>query len=90
MGQAIPTPNFVDGYAPAVLRSGGSAFVGPLPDGSAYDFAKTLYQILDEERRKGPAVLAELLRQRRLGYLKTGDPTFLAYVIYGDTHTRLY
>lgn len=92
VGQSRLMANFVDGWAPAVLESGASGYIGalwPLGDRGAANFAVRFYQALDRQLQKGAANVAELLRKTRRRFLQNGDPTFLAYVFYGDPHLRL-
>ncbi len=92
IGQTRLTANFTDGWAPAVLESGASGYVSalwPLSDKGAADFAVRFYQALDKKLKKGTADIAALLRETRRQFLQNGDPTFLAYIFYGDPHLRL-
>jgi hypothetical protein len=92
VGQAKHSGNFVDGWAPAVLDAGASGYIGalwPVNDQIAAQFAVHFYQLLQEQMRVGPAdVSATLERTRREIYQTTGNPTALAYVLYGDTNLR--
>lgn len=87
VGQSHNVANFVDGWAPAVLETGASGYIGglwPLGDASAADFAVRFYEILDEKLKDGPVNVADLLRETRKNFTENGDPTFLAYIYYGD------
>lgn len=86
LGQASHVANFVDGWAPAVLESGASGYIGglwPLSDQGAAAFAVRFYQLLSQNLAQGSANVADILRQTRAQVYETGDPTFLAYVYYG-------
>jgi len=87
IGQSHNVANFVDGWAPAILESGASGYVGglwPLSDASAAEFAVNFYQRLDTQLQNGAVNIADLLRKTRQRFSENGDPTFLAYVYYGD------
>lgn len=87
VGQSHNVANFVDGWAPAVLETGASGYIGglwPLGDASAADFAVRFYEILDDKLKDGPVNVADLLRETRKNFTENGDPTFLAYIYYGD------
>lgn len=87
LGQAHRVANMVDGWAPAVLEKGASGYIGalwPLGDKGAADFAIRFYQVVDKNLKKNPVNIAEVLRDTRKLFLETGDPTYLAYVFYGD------
>ncbi len=93
IGQTQRVANFVNGWAPAVLDAGASGYVGalwPINDRGAYEFAARFYEILAAELKRGPISVAEVLRQTRANFLKNGDPTFLAYVYYGDPNLTFY
>ncbi|HEX9000850.1 MAG TPA: CsgG/HfaB family protein [Blastocatellia bacterium] len=93
IGQAQRVANFVNGWAPALLEAGASGYIGalwPINDRGAYDFAKTFYGILDAELKRGPVTIAEVLRRTRQTFLNNSDPTFLAYVYYGDPNLTFY
>jgi CHAT domain len=92
VGQAKHTGNFVDGWAPAVLDAGASGYIGalfPVNDQVAAKFSVLFYQLLQQQMQAGPADVSEILeRTRRQIYQSTGNPTALAYVLYGDTNLR--
>ena len=79
---------FIDGWAQALLETGASGFIGglwPLGDRGAAEFARRFYAELKRAQDAGrPAEVAELVRRARGQFTATGDPTFLAYVFYGD------
>ena len=87
IGQGDKVANFVDGWAPAVLESGASGYIDglwPLGDHGAAEFAKEFYRRFKEQLDQGGAQIVEILRQTRRRFYDNGDPTFLAYVYYGD------
>jgi len=89
VGQAQKVAGFVEGWAPAALDAGASGYVGglwPLSDRGASDFAKRFYRKVESKARKGPVCVAEALKETRRAFRDTGDPTYLAYVYYGDPH----
>ena len=92
VGQAKHTGNFVDGWAPAVLDAGASGYIGalfPVNDRVAAKFSVHFYELLQQQMQTGPAdVSATLARTRREIYKSTGNPTALAYVLYGDTNLK--
>jgi hypothetical protein len=93
IGQTQRVANFVNGWAPAVLDAGASGYVGalwPINDRGAYEFARKFYEILGEKLDLGSVSVAEALRETRRTFLKNGDPTFLAYVYYGDPNLTFY
>ncbi|WP_176133151.1 CHAT domain-containing protein [Hymenobacter sp. CRA2] len=69
------------GWADTFLRRGAAAFVGSLwevRDKSAAQFAEAFYQALADGKNLG-----EAMRQARQA-LRPGDPTYLAYTLYGN------
>lgn len=93
VGQANRLVNFVDGWAPTVLDNGGSGFIGglwPLSDTGAAAFATSFYQGLNDAiKTDGSGVVSKLLKDARQEFFKSGDPTFLGYVFYGDVNLSL-
>jgi hypothetical protein len=92
VGQAHHMANFVDGWAPTVLESGASGYIGglwPLGDRGACEFAKYFYTQFAEELQAGAVTIADVLRDTRKQFYENGDPTFLGYVYYGDPDFRL-
>ncbi|UOR00220.1 CHAT domain-containing protein (plasmid) [Hymenobacter sp. 5317J-9] len=74
------------GWADTFLKRGAAAFVGSLwevRDQSAAAFAHAFYQALKEGRNLGNA-----LRAARAA-LDPGDPTYLAYALYGNPRATL-
>jgi tetratricopeptide (TPR) repeat protein len=93
IGQAQRVANFVDGWAPAVLEKGASGYIGalwPISDRGAAEFATRFYALLDAELRSGYSSVGEVLRKTRKLYLENGDPSFLAYVYYGDPELAFF
>lgn len=87
LGGAGRVAGFVEGWAPAVLDAGASGYIGglwPLGDRGAAMFARRFYDELDPAFRGDPVVVSEVLRRARRSFYETADPTFLAYVFYGD------
>jgi hypothetical protein len=92
VGQVTRVANFVDGWAPAVLETGASGYVGalwPLGDRPSANFAIHFYETLAQRATKGPVPVADVLRETRGMFLKENDPTYLAYVYYGDPNLEL-
>lgn len=83
----------VAGWAPAVLDGGAGGYIGglwPLQDGPASAFAKHFYADLNAERGRAQRIaVADALRRARRLFYDTGDPTYLAYVFYGDVNLEL-
>lgn len=94
VGQSQQVVNFVDGWAPAVLRAGASGYIGalwPVNDKVAAEFAARFYQGMEKDLATGPARVSDVLTETRLEIFKeTGDPTALAYVFYGDPNLAFY
>jgi hypothetical protein len=87
LGQ-VPSYNQLDGWADKFLRAGAAAFIGSLwdvSDGMAREFAQELYQRLAGGDPMGTAVMAA----RRAAAAQPGDPTWLAYAVYGDPQARV-
>ena len=87
LGQ-VPSYNKLDGWADKFLRAGAAAFIGSLwevPDGMAREFAQELYRRLAAGDPLGTAVMAA----RRAVAAEPGDPTWLAYAVYGDPQARI-
>ena len=91
LGQAAHVLNFVDGWAPAVLEAGAGGYIGglwPLSDKGASEFAQEFYDLIKTDR-DATVTIADLLRQTRAHFFEGGDPTYLAYVYYGDPNFTL-
>jgi nucleoid DNA-binding protein len=84
---ASPRYSRLDGWAEAFLGAGAAAFAGSLwevRDGTAREFAEALYTSLKDEMSLGKAVM-----EARRAAAKAGDPTWLAYSVYGDANARI-
>ena len=82
------TYNGLDGWAEAFMQAGAGAFVGSLwavTDGAAREFAQEFYHQLREGLLLGEAVTAA----RGSAASQPGDPTWLAYTVYGDPRARV-
>jgi CHAT domain len=92
-GQETQIASFIDGWAGAILESGASGFIGglwPLSDSGAMVFSKEFYKTLWDRVGAGePASVASLVELARRKFAETGDPTFMAYVFYGDARLRV-
>jgi hypothetical protein len=88
VGEVQEFINEVEGWAPALLDSGASGYIGalwPISDRVAAQFASDFYGGIAAGLHIGTVDVAELLAATRLSvYQKTNDPTALAYVLYGD------
>lgn len=94
-GQSHWTVNFADGWAPELLRSGASGYIGaiwPVNDTVAAQVAVRFYQAVSEglisENFKGqPIYVGEALRRAKAEiFNSTHNPSALAYIYYGDPH----
>jgi CHAT domain-containing protein len=85
VGQATQAVGALDGWAPALLDSGASGYLGalwPVSDTVAGSFAENFYKALSENT---DTPLAEVVRQaRQQTYDETHNPTALSYVLYAD------
>lgn len=75
------------GWANRLISCGASMFIGPLwsvADSSALIFASSFYQGLFSGQ-----TLAAATQQARLAAKQAGDPTYLAYSVYGHPNARL-
>jgi hypothetical protein len=85
----IPSYNQLDGWAESFMRAGAGAFIGTLwevSDGAAREFAQELYrQLVADGDPLGQAVMTA----RRAIAAQPGDPTWLAYAVYGDPRARI-
>jgi molecular chaperone DnaK len=84
----VPSYNKLDGWAEKFLRAGAAAFIGSLwdvSDGMAREFAQELYRRLAAGEPLGSAVMAG----RRAVAAEPGDPTWLAYAVYGDPQAKI-
>jgi hypothetical protein len=82
-GGFAPSYNHLDGWAAKFLDAGAAAFIGSLwavVDDTAREFAGEIYGHLRSGRTLGEAVT----EARKAAASKPGDPTWLAYSVYGD------
>jgi CHAT domain-containing protein len=80
---ASPSYHQLDGWARKFLEAGAAVFIGSLwavRDSTACDFASELYSHL----RAGAALGDAAIRARQAVAGTPGDPTWLAYQVYGD------
>jgi CHAT domain-containing protein len=85
---ASPSYHQLDGWASKFLDAGAAAFIGSLwavRDTTARDFAAELYGQL----RTGAALGEAVMRARGAAAGEPGDPTWLAYAVYGDPRAAL-
>jgi TPR repeat protein len=91
VGQARQAVGALDGWAPALLDTGASGYLGalwPVSDQVAGVFAANFYRILLEN---ASAPVAEVVRQtRQRTFDDTHDPTALAYVLYADPFLEVH
>ena len=77
----------IGGWANRLISGGAGLFVGPLwsvGDRSALTFANAFYQSLFSGQ-----TVATATQQARLAARQVGDPTYLAYSVYGHPNARL-
>jgi CHAT domain-containing protein len=77
------TYNRLDGWAAKFLEAGAGAFIGSLwavSDDAAREFTGEFYRLLQAGSPLGLAVM----QARRAAAGQSGDPTWLAYSVYGD------
>lgn len=82
------TYNRLDGWASKFLEAGAAAFIGSLwavSDRTAREFAGELYGQL----RRGAALGEAVMRARQAAASAPGDPTWLAYTVYGDPRATI-
>jgi hypothetical protein len=85
---AAATYNGLDSWAEAFMAAGAGVFVGSLwavSDGVAREFSEEFYHQLKGGLNLGQAVTAA----RRCAARQAGDPTWLAYTVYGDPRATL-
>jgi pimeloyl-ACP methyl ester carboxylesterase len=83
-----PSYNRLDGWAEKFLRAGAGAFVGSLwavRDSAARDFAEEVYRRLQAGHSLGDTFMAA----RQIAASNSGDPTWLAYAVYGNPQARI-
>jgi hypothetical protein len=82
------TYNQLDGWASKFLEAGAGAFIGTLwavSDGTAREFASELYAQLQAGLSLGYAAM----RARQTVASQPGDPSWLAYTVYGDPRATI-
>ncbi|MGA2755472.1 MAG: CHAT domain-containing protein [Terracidiphilus sp.] len=88
VGESRRFLNDVDGWAPVLLANGASGYIGalwPVNDATAEAVADSFYRQLSRGISGNGANVAEVLAKARADvFSRTGDPTALAYVFYGD------
>lgn len=93
LGRADAPATIVEGWAPAVLDAGASGYIGalwPIGDDEAAAFAEAFYaEVENSLASTGRAVITDILRCLRQQGASREDPTWQAYVFYGDPHTAL-
>jgi CHAT domain-containing protein len=91
-GRSRSYGGFVQGWGPVILSTGAGGFLGamwPLLDDAAADFAQGFYDQLGGSKDEGGVFVADALRDVRRRFYTTGDPTYLAYVFYGNANLRV-
>jgi hypothetical protein len=93
VGYAERAAGFVDGWSSALIDTGATGFISglwELGDEGAAEFSRNFYQQLSHDvERDGYASVADIIRQSRQQFASTGNPTYLAYVFYGDANLLL-
>ena len=94
LGRSDPQLNYVDGWAPALMQSGASGYLGALyevGDQSAVSFASHFYGNLKKDLAGNTNwAMADLVTQaRRSTYEEANDPSALAYVLYAKPYMKL-
>ncbi len=93
VGESRRFLNDVDGWAPMLLSSGASGYIGalwPVGDSTAEAIAVRFYTELSGSVSTGHAKVARALADARAAvFNETSDPTALAYVFYGDPYLML-
>ena len=88
VGLAERTAGFVDGWSQVLTDTGSRGFISSLSelgDRGAAGFSKRFYTELDHQIKiNGKANVAELIRQSKLKFNRSENPTDIAYVYYGD------
>ena len=93
LGRTDPQLNYVDGWAPALMRSGASGYLGALyevGDQSAVSFASHFYGELKKHLASHSNwAMADLVTDaRRSTFAESNDPTALAYVLYAKPYMK--
>jgi TPR repeat protein len=94
LGRTDPQLNYVDGWAPALMQSGASGYLGALyevGDQSAVSFASHFYSELQKDLAGNTNwAMADLVTDaRRSTYAEANDPSALAYVLYAKPYMKL-
>ena len=94
LGTADKELNYISGWAPALMQSGASGYLGALytiGDASAASFATHFYAGLKSNLTgKNSATMADIVTQaRQQTYAEANDPTALAYVLYAKPFMKL-
>jgi hypothetical protein len=82
------TYNRLDGWASKFLEAGAGAFIGSLwavSDGAACEFAEEFYG----QFRAGLTLGEAVNRARRVASSQAGDPSWLAYTVYGNSRATV-
>lgn len=82
------TYNRLDGWASKFLEAGAGAFIGSLwavSDGAAREFAEEFYG----QFRTGLTLGEAVNRARRVAASQAGDPSWLAYTVYGNSRATV-
>jgi TPR repeat protein len=94
LGRSDAQLNYIDGWAPALMQSGASGYLGALyevGDQSAVSFASHFYSELKKDLASNSNwAMADLVTNaRRLTYAESDDPSALAYVLYAKPYMKL-
>ena len=94
LGRSDPQLNYIDGWAPALMQSGASGYLGALyevGDQSAVSFATHFYRNLKNDLAGNSNwAMADLVTEaRRSTYAEASDPSALAYVLYAKPFMKL-
>jgi hypothetical protein len=87
VGQSQMALTGIGGWASRFLRAGAGGFLGAywsVYDQPAFDFARALY-----ERLLAGVPIGRAAREARLAVRGSGDPTWLAYTVFADTHAKV-
>ena len=94
LGRSDPQLYYVDGWAPALMQSGASGYLGALyevGDTSAVSFASHFYAGLKSNLANNSNwTIADLVTSaRKATYAESNDPTALAYVLYTKPYMKM-
>ncbi|MDY7095241.1 MAG: CHAT domain-containing protein [Acidobacteriota bacterium] len=92
VGKTHQSLGFAEGWAPAFLEAGASGYVGtlwPVGDQAAARFAGRFYEALETDLEDGGGSPARAIREARRLFTEDPNPTYLAYVLYGETDLLL-